>query len=115
MSQRINTKNFVGKWQFAGGKLEEGENPILGGVREVIEETGLTIDRNRFHYITSILEDPTTEACYAYVVYLNETEVPQLTEPDKMTEWKLLTLEEALTLDLMPGLRTIIKELRYTI
>lgn len=31
-------------WDFSGGKLEEGEDPIAGLKREVLEETSLKID-----------------------------------------------------------------------
>ena len=112
LSQRVNTKNFVGKWQFAGGKLEEGENPADGGVREVEEETGLKIGKERLSYFTSILEDPTTDICHAFLVELTDKEIPIRTEHHKMTDWKLTTYEEALQLELMPGLRTIIKKLK---
>jgi 8-oxo-dGTP pyrophosphatase MutT (NUDIX family) len=111
MSKRVNTANFESKWQFAGGKLEELENPIDGGIREVAEETGLIIDAKRLRYIGPVFGDPTTRICYVYAVELNETEVPKLTE-DKMTAWQLFTFNLASKLDLMPGLPDAIRELR---
>jgi 8-oxo-dGTP pyrophosphatase MutT (NUDIX family) len=115
MSQRINTPNFTNKWQFAGGKLDEGENPVLGGVREVFEETGLIITSDRLKCVMNILEDPTTDICYGFIVELKDNEVPKTLEPHKMTDWILITFEEALKLDLMPGLRTILEQLKNTI
>lgn len=111
LSQRVNTLNFAGKWQFAGGKLEENENPIDGGVREVKEETGLEISTNRLHYVVPITGDPTTYTCYIYVVKLNDAEVPQKMEA-VTTEWKLFDFDEALRLDLMPGLPITLDILR---
>lgn len=108
MSQRVNTRNFAGKWQFPGGKLEENENPIDGALRELREETGLNIDINRLRFIGPITGDPTTRICFTYSVSLNETEIPQHTE-NTMTDWRLLTANEALILDLMPGLQQIIE------
>ena len=112
LSQRVNTKNFVGKWQFVGGKLEKGEHPVDGGAREVEEETGLNIGPKRLSYFMPILEDPTTDVCHAFLVELTNKEIPIRTERHKMTDWILVTFEEALKLDLMPGLRTIIGKLK---
>ena len=111
VSQRVNTANFEGKWQFAGGKLEPNENPIDGGVREVLEETGLRIGAERLRYVGPIMGDPTTYICYVYAVDLNEAEVPQRTE-DKMTDWQLLNPSEILALDTMPGIKEIMGKLR---
>lgn len=112
MSQRINTANFTNKWQFAGGKLNDNEEPVTGALREVAEETGLLINPYRFKWVMDILEDPTTDACFAYLVKLKEHEIPKRMEANKMTEWKLLTFDEALQLDLMPGLKTILTNLK---
>ena len=38
----------VGKWNGYGGKLEKGEEPIQGIVREVSEESNLNIEPNKF-------------------------------------------------------------------
>ena len=38
-----------GKWNGAGGKLEPGENPVDGVIREVLEETELRIREPRRH------------------------------------------------------------------
>lgn len=34
-----------GQWTMPGGRIEEGEAPIDAARREVLEETGLTVDR----------------------------------------------------------------------
>ena len=112
LSQRASTKLFPNYWQFAGGKIEDGENPIAGGVRELKEETGLTVDESRLQYIGSITGDPSTRVCYVYQVDLNSDEVPQRTEPDAMGEWLLLTPDEILKLHLLlPGIKNIIEKL----
>jgi 8-oxo-dGTP diphosphatase len=111
MSQRVNTINFPGKWQFPGGKLSENENPIDGAVRETKEETNLDITEKRLRYAGSIDGDPTTYICYVYYVDLNEAEIPVRTE-NKMTDWQRLSYDEALKKDLMPGLPEIIEKLR---
>lgn len=112
LSQRLATKNFPNKWQFAGGKLEEDEKALVGAKRELVEETGLTFDTERFEYVGPITGDPTTKICYVYKVVLTNGEKPTHTEKDTMTEWQLFTPAEALKLDLMPGLKTVIENLK---
>lgn len=111
MSQRINTPNFAGKWQFPGGKLEKDENPLDGGLRELKEETNLDIDCKRVRYCRHIEGDPTTLICYVYYIDLNATEIPVRTE-NTMTDWRLFTYDEALKLDLMPGLVETLDKLK---
>ncbi|MDE1824896.1 MAG: 8-oxo-dGTP diphosphatase [Candidatus Micrarchaeota archaeon] len=41
----------MGKWNGVGGKLETGETPEKGAIREVYEESGLKI-KNLFHHGT---------------------------------------------------------------
>jgi len=115
MSQRVNTPNFTRKWQFAGGKCGDNENPINACLRELKEETNLDIDINRLKYLGGIYNDPSTHSCYVYYVDLSDTEFPVRTE-NTMTDWVLLSYEEALSKDLMPGLKEsieILKDQKY--
>lgn len=38
------TKQMPGIWELPGGRLEQGEDPLEGVQREVLEETGLEIE-----------------------------------------------------------------------
>lgn len=51
MLHRIKKKNDVheGKWNGLGGKIEKGETPEECVIREVNEESGLTISNPRLH------------------------------------------------------------------
>jgi 8-oxo-dGTP pyrophosphatase MutT (NUDIX family) len=113
MSQRVLTPNFAGKWQFPGGKMDKpGEtNPIDAVLRELKEETNLDIDINRLKYLGGIHGDPTTACCYVYYIDLNEAEIPVRTE-NTMTDWVLLSYDEAMSKDLMPGLANSIRMLK---
>lgn len=108
LSKRLNTPNFPNKWQFAGGKLEQGEDAMMGCIREVKEETGIDLSTDRLVYVHNIHGDPTIYCCYLYYVVLRRDEVPMLTEYSKMTEWRLFTYDLASKLDLMPGLEEVI-------
>lgn len=111
LSQRMNTEEFIGYWQYAGGKVEKDENPINAAAREVNEETGLDLDVRRFYFNGSITGDPTTKCCYVYYVDLNEAEIPMRTE-NKSSDWVLLSYDDALKLRLMPGIAESIRRLR---
>lgn len=42
-----------GKWTEPGGHLESGESPEDGALREVKEETGITLNRSDLQYLGS--------------------------------------------------------------
>lgn len=44
-----------GRWNGPGGKVEEQEEPEDGIIREVHEETGLTIEKPRFHGVMAVV------------------------------------------------------------
>ncbi len=44
MAQRPEGKELAGLWEFPGGKIEHGERPEDGLVRELHEELGIAVD-----------------------------------------------------------------------
>jgi 8-oxo-dGTP diphosphatase len=43
-ARRTSPPELAGGWEFPGGKVEEGEDPVAAVVREVAEELGCTIE-----------------------------------------------------------------------
>ena len=37
-------KNFIGKWEWPGGKVDPGEDFAVAAIRETKEETGLDVE-----------------------------------------------------------------------
>ena len=69
MLHRVKKKNDVNhdKWIGVGGKFEDGESPEDCLLREVREETGLTLTRYRFRgVVTFVAEGYETEYMHLY-------------------------------------------------
>lgn len=59
MLHRIKKKNDMNhdKWIGIGGKLESGESPFDGAIREILEETGLTVSSIDYRGIVTFVSD----------------------------------------------------------
>ena len=88
MLHRVKKKNDVNhdKWIGVGGKFEEDESPEECLLREVREETGLTLTRWRFRgIITFVAEGHETEYIYLYTADQWTGEMIECNEGD--LEW----------------------------
>ena len=60
------TKSTGFEWQLPGGWIEPGESPQQAALREVLEETGLTLEAPEFVAITSNLFSPRDHSITLY-------------------------------------------------
>jgi len=81
-----------GTWTMPGGKMEFGESFEEGIRREVLEETGLTI--NSFKVI-SVTNDIVPDAHFVTIGFLvtDFFGVPEIREPDEIVEWQWFSLD----------------------
>ena len=94
-----------GLWTAApGGKLEPGETPLEGALREVEEETGVIFQAKQLRFIGVLY------FCFPdmeYALHLFHTKVEKKPEveirPNEHTEYRWGTLREARKLPLMRG------------
>ena len=57
-------KNFTGKWEWPGGKVDPGEDFAVAAIREAKEETGLDVE------LTAVAGVAQSEMARAYVAML---------------------------------------------
>jgi 8-oxo-dGTP pyrophosphatase MutT (NUDIX family) len=93
---RHGTQDFV--WEFPGGVVDDDENPMDGGRRELSEETGYTasnlIEVGKF-YPNPALQ---TNTMYGYLAYdAEKTEVQKLDEAEDI-EVHLVSLDELIAM-----------------
>ena len=78
----------AGDWSPPGGKLDFGETPEECAVREVREETGLTLDNVRLVAVTNdIFLSEQQHFVTLFMLADCPTGVPELLEPDKCEGW----------------------------
>jgi 8-oxo-dGTP diphosphatase len=76
-----------------GGKLHFGEILKNAACREVLEETGIGINKENLKLI-SITDDIIEDAHFVTIGFLYEglVEEPKVMEPDEITEWRWFEL-----------------------
>ncbi len=84
--------NGAGKWTMPGGKLHFGESFEEGAKREVLEETGITLNSAE---VLCVNNDIVETAHFVTIGLLSEDFVgeAQVMEPDEITEWKWLDFD----------------------
>lgn len=74
-----------GKWANPGGKIEEGEDPFTGAIRECIEETGL--EPRKIEMINARFKKDRKVLVYGFKVQVDTKSKPDPSQdPDKEFE-----------------------------
>ncbi len=90
LGKRINTETAPDTWAYPGGRMDYGEDPITGVIREVEEETGLILDPKKIRFIGYQNElFPKEKKHYVSLVHMcSDFEgEPKRKEPDKCAVW----------------------------
>ena len=118
LSRRIDTiKVYPKKWQLINDELKSVcESSLDAAARTIREETGINVTTNRLHHINLLQLD--NQSYYIYMVHLAKGEIPFYIDDIKIqrgmfnhTEWREFSLEQAVVLDLVPCLRSILRKL----
>lgn len=83
-----------GTWTMPGGKLDFKETLTDGIYREILEETGIKINKESLKVI-SVADEIVHDNHYVTIGFLCEDfeGEPQVMEPDEITEWKWYNLD----------------------
>lgn len=83
-----------GTWALPGGHLEFGESIENCAIREVMEETGLTISNiTKIDFTNDIFEKENKHYITIFVKGSCESGDPKLMEPNKCTKWQWFSLD----------------------
>ncbi len=115
MSRRSESVIFPKKWQFVHGRLHTGEMSIKAAIRLVYDQMDISIeDKMRFKFVKSIENDEKREMYFVYLLSLNSDEMPVNTCDRFRGDWRAFDLEKAIPLDVIDGVRPILKKLHKT-
>jgi 8-oxo-dGTP diphosphatase len=83
-----------GAWTMPGGKLEFGEKLVECAYREVLEETGIRVDKEKLK-IVSVADDIAPDAHFVTIGFLcpEFSGEAKLMEPEEIIEWKWFALD----------------------
>lgn len=83
-----------GTWALPGGHLEFGESIENCAIREVMEETGLTISNiTKIDFTNDIFEKENKHYITIFVKGSCESGDPKLMEPNKCIKWQWFSLD----------------------
>ena len=77
----VSRKDDPNKIGFIGGKIDEGETPEEGLIREVLEETGLHVEIDT-DYDPFVTEDKHGYVVYSYIIKLKDEIHEQICESE---------------------------------
>ena len=113
LSRRSEKVVFGKKWQLINGRLRGSETSKEAALRLVWEHTNIPMSTLRFHDVGNIHLAESHEFYYVYLVHLRADEKPvETTDHERWRgPWRSFPLDRAVVLDLVPGVRNVIKKL----
>ncbi|MDR1691630.1 MAG: NUDIX domain-containing protein [Rickettsiales bacterium] len=85
--------NGEGTWTMPGGKLDFGETPFQGAVREMKEETNLNLKNAEIISVTSDKGETSHFVTIGFLANDFDGEVKTM-EPEEIVEWKWFDLDK---------------------
>jgi 8-oxo-dGTP diphosphatase len=96
-------KSYGNTWGIPGGKLESGESPLDAIIREMEEETALILHPSQLSYIDKVyIRKPEVDFIFHLFRYPFDS-LPSIVLNEEHEEFRWVSLEQALTLPLLPG------------
>jgi len=99
LTQRDKKRHMGGKWEFPGGKIENGESIEEGLMREIFEELGIEIELGNF-VCTVVHQYPEKKIkLHAYICKPKKTDL----KPTEHEELAWVIVNDLLNYDLVPA------------
>ncbi|MDR0952731.1 MAG: NUDIX domain-containing protein [Elusimicrobiota bacterium] len=105
-----------GTWALPGGKLEFMETPQACAYREVLEETGLKIQKTSIIKIANVLffkGKHQKEDSHRIIIFMkaeSKAETPKIMEPEKCAQWLWVDSLDAIPTPQFVNYRELLKE-----
>jgi len=90
----------AGTWAPPGGHLEVGETFEQCAKREVLEETGMTLDKCYHLTVTNDIYDDGLHYVTIFMRATSVTGIPRNLEPEKCEGWKWISLQSVISASL---------------
>lgn len=91
-------------WGIPAGKVKTGETLRQGIVRELKEETGISVNESELHYIQPLFVESSLIKNYVFHMFqYNVSSKPQVRLSHEHTAFGWLSLDEIQSLPLIPG------------
>lgn len=103
LKRSINSKGNPGKWDLPGGKVDAGESFDQGLLREVAEETGLTISLQR---VLGAAESESPTRKIVYLILEGRVESGQVCLSSEHDEYAWVDRRDLTTMDLADQFRS---------
>lgn len=102
---------FPGRWDFPGGKLEDGEDPRAGIEREVFEETSLTIKVLKPTFVFEADLDRAGTPTHQFTLYETKIIAGEVRLSHEHSDWQWSSKEELGPLAVEPYIPAYFKSL----
>jgi len=102
LKRSMSSKGNPGKWDLPGGKVDVGENLEQGLLREVAEETGLSISLQR---VLGAAESESPTKRVAYLIFEGSVDSGQVHLSDEHDDFTWVERQSLATMDLADQFR----------
>ena len=92
LTKRHPDKKYGSLWECTGGSVIKGETSLEGAIRELREETGILVEKDKILYLGDTFYD--SYVVDTYLCVLDEEEPILNLQPEEVVDAKFITFEE---------------------